>query len=92
MLTGVLLRAGSGRRRDGLCRTVQSTVDCTGGITRYVWSGDNILWEMRGPGADSVPAARLNEGKRPDARAPGGTRDVSLVREDLLERGIRPGA
>jgi RHS repeat-associated protein len=48
-------------RRDGLCNTGQSPVDCTGGITRYVWAGDNLLWEMRGPGADSVAGWRLNE-------------------------------
>jgi RHS repeat-associated protein len=54
-------------RRDGLCYKGTTTIaDCTGGITRYVWAGDNLLWEMRGPGADSVPATRLD-----DISAPG---------------------
>jgi hypothetical protein len=48
-------------RRDNLCNTNESTADCTGGIERFVWSGDNILWELRGPGADSVTAQRLEE-------------------------------
>jgi RHS repeat-associated protein len=46
-------------RRDGLCNTSQSTVDCTSGIERFVWSGDNILWELRGPGASTETADRL---------------------------------
>jgi RHS repeat-associated protein len=49
-------------RRDGLCNTNQtSTVDCTSGIERFVWAGDNILWEMRGPGANSETADRLEQ-------------------------------
>jgi RHS repeat-associated protein len=31
------------------------------GVERFVWSGDNILWEMRGPGADSVTAQQLEQ-------------------------------
>ena len=47
-------------RRDGLCNTTQTnTVDCTSGIERYVWAGDNILWELRGPGGNSETASRL---------------------------------
>jgi RHS repeat-associated protein len=49
-------------RRDGLCNTNQtSTVDCTSGIERYVWAGDNILWEMRGPGGNTETAERLEQ-------------------------------
>jgi RHS repeat-associated protein len=46
-------------RRDGLCNTSQSNVDCTSGIERFVWAGDNILWELRGPGASTETADRL---------------------------------
>jgi RHS repeat-associated protein len=46
-------------RRDGLCNTSQSTVDCTSGIERFVWAGDNIIWELRGPGANTETADRL---------------------------------
>jgi RHS repeat-associated protein len=48
-------------RRDGLCNTSQGSVDCTSGIERYVWAGDNILWEMRGPGGNTEPAERLEQ-------------------------------
>jgi RHS repeat-associated protein len=49
-------------RRDGLCQTTQTnTVDCTSGIERFVWAGDNILWEMRGPGASTEAADRLEQ-------------------------------
>jgi RHS repeat-associated protein len=48
-------------RRDDLCKTNESTVDCTSGIERFVWSGDNILWEMRGPGSDSATAQQLEQ-------------------------------
>jgi RHS repeat-associated protein len=48
-------------RRDGVCRTSGSTADCTGGIERFVWSGDNILWELRGPGSDSATAQHLEQ-------------------------------
>jgi RHS repeat-associated protein len=49
-------------RRDGLCNTNQtSTVDCTGGIERFVWAGDNVLWEMRGPGGNTETAERLEQ-------------------------------
>jgi RHS repeat-associated protein len=34
-------------------------VDCTSGIERYVWAGDNIVWELRGPGANTETADRL---------------------------------
>ncbi|HYR06704.1 MAG TPA: RHS repeat-associated core domain-containing protein, partial [Longimicrobium sp.] len=50
-------------RRDGLCYAGPdaSTVDCSGGIERYVWSGDNILWEMRGPGGNTATPEQLNQ-------------------------------
>ena len=49
-------------RRDGLCHKGNNVIaDCTGGITRYVWSGDNLLWEMRGPGADSTFPGNLDD-------------------------------
>jgi RHS repeat-associated protein len=48
-------------RRDGLCKTSQSAVDCTSGIERFVWAGDNIVWEMRGPGGNAKPAERLEQ-------------------------------
>jgi hypothetical protein len=51
-------------RRDGLCyasTTNASTVDCSGGIERFVWSGDNILWEMRGPGGNTATPEQLNQ-------------------------------
>jgi hypothetical protein len=32
---------------------------CTSGIERFVWAGDNILWELRGPGANTETADRL---------------------------------
>ncbi|HEU4881033.1 MAG TPA: RHS repeat-associated core domain-containing protein, partial [Longimicrobium sp.] len=48
-------------RRDGLCSTSQGNVDCTSGIERYVWAGDNILWELRGPGASTETADRLEQ-------------------------------
>jgi RHS repeat-associated protein len=38
-----------------------NTVDCTSGIERFVWAGDNILWEMRGPGASTEAADRLEQ-------------------------------
>ncbi|HEU4885344.1 MAG TPA: polymorphic toxin type 47 domain-containing protein, partial [Longimicrobium sp.] len=46
-------------RRDGLCNTSQGNVDCTSGIERFVWAGDNILWELRGPGSNTETANRL---------------------------------
>jgi RHS repeat-associated protein len=36
-------------------------VDCTSGIERFVWAGDNVLWEMRGPGGNGEPASRLEQ-------------------------------
>jgi RHS repeat-associated protein len=36
--------------RSGLCTAAGEL--CLNTITRYVWSGDQILWEMRVPGAD----------------------------------------
>jgi RHS repeat-associated protein len=51
-------------RRDGLCYAStanSSRVDCTSGIERFVWAGDNILWEMRGPGANNETAERLEQ-------------------------------
>ncbi|WP_420129134.1 RHS repeat-associated core domain-containing protein, partial [Longimicrobium sp.] len=51
-------------RRDGLCHASSansSTVDCTSGIERYVWAGDNVLWELRGPGSNTATAAQLEQ-------------------------------
>jgi RHS repeat-associated protein len=48
-------------RRDDLCNTIVSTVDCSSGIERFVWSGDNILWEMRGPGSESATVQQLEQ-------------------------------
>ncbi len=30
------------------------------GIERFVWSGDNLLWEMRGPGGNTDGSSQLN--------------------------------
>jgi hypothetical protein len=35
--------------------------NAAGGIERYVWAGDNILWEMRGPGGNGEPAEWLEQ-------------------------------
>jgi RHS repeat-associated protein len=44
-------------RRDSLCYGAGS--DCTSAIERYVWSGDQLLYEIRAPGGDSATPAQL---------------------------------
>ncbi|HEU0015533.1 MAG TPA: RHS repeat-associated core domain-containing protein, partial [Longimicrobium sp.] len=39
--------------RADLCASQQD--DCTSSITRFGWSGDEIIRELRGPGGDDVP-------------------------------------
>jgi hypothetical protein len=36
-------------RTDGNLCNVDSWT-CTGSITRFIWAGDQILWELRAPG------------------------------------------
>jgi hypothetical protein len=47
--------------RDGVCVTNSTDVDCTSGIERFVYAGDNVLWEMRGPGSASATPAELDQ-------------------------------
>jgi hypothetical protein len=47
--------------RDGVCVTNSADVDCTSGIERFVYAGDNVLWEMRGPGSASATPAELDQ-------------------------------
>ncbi len=47
--------------RDGVCVTNSADVDCTSGIERFVYAGDNVLWEMRGPGSASSTTAELDQ-------------------------------
>jgi RHS repeat-associated protein len=42
-------------RRDSLC----TGSECTSAIERYVWSGDQLLYEIRAPGGDNATAAQL---------------------------------
>lgn len=51
----VLTRA----RRDSLCSTT-TTEPCTSYIERTVWDDDQVLYELRTQGGDSVPAGTLN--------------------------------
>jgi RHS repeat-associated protein len=47
--------------RDGVCVTNSTDVDCTSGIERFVYAGDNVLWEMRGPGSAGSTTAELDQ-------------------------------
>lgn len=42
-------------RRDSLCMGSE----CTSAIERYVWSGDQLLYEIRAPGGNNATAAQL---------------------------------
>jgi RHS repeat-associated protein len=41
-------------RRDSVC--FSTSHDCESTLTRFVWAGDQLLWEMRVPGGNDVPA------------------------------------
>jgi RHS repeat-associated protein len=41
-------------RRDDMCST--SNYGCESTLTRFVWAGDQLLWELRVPGGNSVAA------------------------------------
>ena len=45
------------RRRDGMCDA--SNTDCESSIRRFVWDGDQMLYEIRTPGASTVSATQL---------------------------------
>jgi len=47
----ILVRA----RQDANC-----TLDCQSSITRTIWDGDQILWEIRTQGSDSTPRALIS--------------------------------
>jgi RHS repeat-associated protein len=47
--------------RDGVCVGGGTDVDCTSGIERFVYAGDNVLWEMRGPGSSNATTADLDK-------------------------------
>jgi RHS repeat-associated protein len=49
-------------RRDGLC---SGHTACHGAITRYVWDGDAILFELRADGANNVGGLELTSGSAP---------------------------
>jgi RHS repeat-associated protein len=34
-------------RRGGLCNTSSGSVDCASAVERFVWAGDELLWELR---------------------------------------------
>ncbi|HEU4881014.1 MAG TPA: RHS repeat-associated core domain-containing protein [Longimicrobium sp.] len=51
-------------RRDSLC--YGAGADCTSAIERYVWAGDQLLYEIRAPGGDNATTATM------ESDAPGG--------------------
>ncbi len=42
---------------------------CVSTITRYVWAGDQVLWELRAPGADGQNLESVGDGTYPSSQA-----------------------